>query len=373
MSRTTPLLDAHVAAGGKLVDFAGWSLPIHYGSQIDEHHAVRRAAGVFDVSHMTIVDISGEGARAWLRTMLANDVGKLDDGEALYGCLCDEHGGVIDDVIAYRLDERRWRLIVNAATRDKDLAWLEAHRPAHVAIVAPDAIALLAVQGPEAVALAGSALAAIRDGVPALATLPRFGFVVGESPGGTAAEPATDQLFVARTGYTGEDGVEIALPAGEAPALWEALLGNGVRPCGLGARDTLRLEAGMSLYGVDLDESHTPVESGLGWTVDLSDRERAFIGRERLAEQQGVGDHAVRVGLVLVSRGVLRGGQPVQLAGRDVGVVTSGTFSPTRQCSIALARVERAFKGNCDVMVRGRTLPARTAVVPFVRNGEASD
>lgn len=361
MSRTTPLHEAHVAAGGKLVDFAGWSLPINYGSQIDEHHAVRRAAGVFDVSHMTIVDVEGDGARAWLRTMLANDVAKLDDGEALYGCLCNERGGVVDDVIAYRVDERRWRLVVNAATREKDLEWLEGHRPADVGVTAPDGLALLAVQGPEAVERARAALDAIREGVPAIATLPRFGFV------------ADGALFVARTGYTGEDGVEIALPAGEAPALWEALLASGVRPCGLGARDTLRLEAGMSLYGVDLDEAHTPIESGLAWTVDLADPERAFLGREPLAEQKGIGAHAARVGLVLVSRGVLRGGQTVQLAGRDVGVVTSGTFSPTRQCSIALARVERAFKGNCDVLVRERILPARTAVVPFVRDGEASD
>ena len=365
MSRTTPLHEAHVAAGGKLVDFAGWSLPIHYGSQIDEHHAVRRKAGVFDVSHMTIVDVEGAGARAWLRTMLSGDVGRLDDGEALYGCLCNERGGIVDDVIAYRLDEQRWRLIVNAATRDKDLEWLEGHRPADVSVSAPESLALLAVQGPEAVALAKTALDAIRDDVPVLATLPRFGFVTGDG--------AASDLFVARTGYTGEDGVEIALPGGEAPALWEALLGNGVRACGLGARDTLRLEAGMSLYGVDLDEAHTPVESGLAWTVDLADPERAFIGREPIAEQRGIGAHAARVGLVLVSRGVLRGGHRVQLAGRDVGVVTSGTFSPSRQCAIALARVERSFKGNCDVVVRERPLPARTAVVPFVRNGEASD
>ena len=363
MSRTTPLHESHVAAGGELVDFAGWSLPLDYGSRIEEHHAVRRAAGVFDVSHLTVVDVEGEGVRAWLRTMLTNDVGRLDDGEALYGCLCNERGGIVDDVVVSRLGERRWRLILNAATRDKDLEWLEGHRPADVTVREPDALALLAVQGPEAVALAATALEAIRDGVPAFGTLPRFGVV----------EDAASGLFVSRTGCTGEDGVEIVLAAGEAPALWESLLGNGVRPCGLGARESLRLEAGMNLYGVDLDEAHTPIESGFAATVDLADPERAFIGREPIAEQRGTGAHAARVGLVLSGRGTLRRGQKVQLAGRDVGAVTSAAFGPTRGRAIAFARVERPFKGNCDVVVNARPLPARTAVVPFVRGGEASD
>ena len=362
MSRTTPLHEAHVAASGKLVDFAGWSLPIHYGSQIDEHRAVRRGAGVFDVSHMTIVDIEGDGARAWLRTMLANDVAKLDDGEALYGCLCNERGGVLDDLIVYRLAPTRWRLVTNAATREKVLGWLEAHRSGDVALAPLEGRALIAVQGPEAIARAAEALR--ETGAPAdaadLAELPRFG----------AAEAG--ELFVARTGYTGEDGVEILLPGAAAPALWQALLAIGVRPCGLGARDTLRLEAGMSLYGTDLDEAYTPFESGLGWTVHLGDEARDFVGRETLVEQQEFGGRHVRVGLVLDARGVLRGGQVVQRVGRDVGRITSGTFSPTREQSIGLARVDRAFKGGCDVLIRDRPMPARVVPVPFVRGGRAT-
>ena len=371
MSRQTPLHASHVAAGGKLVDFAGWQLPINYGSQIEEHHVVRRAAGVFDVSHMTIVDLAGDDTAAFLRTLLSCDVGKLADGDAAYGCLCNEQGGVIDDVIAYRRNARNWRLIVNAATRDKDLAWLESHRPAAVELTTPGALALLAIQGPDALEHAVTALAAVREGVPDIAALERFTFAVSGAP--ASAGTIADALFVARTGYTGEDGVEIALPASEAPALWDALLRAGVRPCGLGARDTLRLEAGMSLYGVDLDEAHTPIESGLAWTVDLSDPDRAFLGRETLARQKANGGRSVRVGLVLDGRGVLRGGQAVQLAGRDVGTITSGTFSPTRQRSIALARVASTFDGHCDVLVRDRPLPAKIARVPFVRAGQPND
>ena len=361
MSRPTPLHDAHLAAGGKTVDFAGWLLPIHYGSQIEEHRAVRRAAGMFDVSHMTLIDLEGEGVRAWLRTMLANDVGRLADGRAQYGCLCDERGGVLDDVIAYRVGENVWRLIVNAATREKDLEWLRAHRPADVALETPDDTALVAVQGPAAVERAAVALAATRERVPDVAALERFGVAVG---GG---------LFVARTGYTGEDGLEIALAAEDAPALWEALLAEDVVPCGLGARDTLRLEAGMSLYGQDLDESHTPIESGLAWTVDLDDPERAFVGRETLVEQKANGAPTRRVGLMLEGRGVLRGGQSVQLAGRDIGTVTSGTFSPTLERSIALARVSRPIEDHCDVVIRDRPLPARRAAIPFVRGGQSGE
>lgn len=360
MSRLSPLNDAHRAANGKLVEFAGWQLPIHYGSQIDEHHAVRKHAGVFDISHMTLVDFEGDGVRDWLRTMLTNDVGKLGDGEARYGCLCNEKGGVIDDVIAYRRDANRWRLIVNAATRDKDIAWLEGNRPATVQMQTPADMAMLAVQGPEAVEIASKVLNETRESAPATAMLDRFDFTM------------SDELFVARTGYTGEDGFEIALPAADAPALWEALLAAGVKPCGLGARDTLRLEAGMSLYGNDLDEEHSPVECGLGWVVDVADESRDFIGREIVEDHKAFGGRCVRIGLLREARGILRGGQAVQLAGRDVGVVTSGTFSPTLQHSIALARVEKSFKGGCDVIVRERPLSAVSARIPFVRAGSAN-
>jgi len=353
----SPLKDAHVAAGGKLVDFAGWQLPVHYGSQMEEHRAVREQAGVFDISHMTIVDLHGSGVRDWLRTLLANDVGKLADGEAQYGCLCNERGGVVDDVIAYRHDSDHWRLIVNAATREKDIAWLAGHCPVGVELQTPEAMAMLAVQGPDGVALAMQALRETREFVPELSALERFSFA------------GANDLFVARTGYTGEDGVELALPASEVMALWEALVASGARPCGLGARDTLRLEAGMSLYGNDLDEEHSPVECGLSWTVDLADDNRDFIGRAVVALHKTQGGRCVRIGLVREERGVLRAGQPVVLDGRQVGVLTSGTFSPTLQHSIALARVEAAIDGGCDVLVRDRPLSVQRAAIPFVRRG----
>lgn len=363
MSRTTALHDAHVAAGGELVDFAGRRLPNHFGSPPEEHQAVRTAAGVFDLSHLTVIDLEGEGALAWLRTLLGNDVGKLDDGEALYSCLCNERGGVLDDLIACRLGARHWRLIANAGARDKDLAWLEERRPADVALLTPPDTALLAVQGPSAVALAMEALAGIGRFVPAIERLERFGALLD------------GELFIMRTGYTGEDGVEILLPASTAAALWEALLAQGVRPCGLDARETLRIEAGLKRYGADLDEAHTPIESALDGTVDLADPERAFIGREVCEEQLRFGGCRALVGLVYTGEGrrEFRPGQSVQLAGRDVGVITSATFSPTRQLPIALARVERPFKGNCDVVIDGHPLPARTEVMPFVRPGQASD
>lgn len=354
-SQRSPLHESHVAAGGKLVDFAGWQLPVHYGSQMEEHLAVRKHAGLFDISHMTIVDLHGDGSRDWLRSLLSNDVGKLADGQASYGCLCNERGGVVDDVIAYRADADRWRLIVNAATRDKDIEWLSSHRPAGVELHLPEAMAMMAVQGPESVAMASTALRAVRASVPDLSALKRFAFT------------QDDSLFVARTGYTGEDGVELALPAKDATALWDALLAAGARPCGLGARDTLRLEAGMSLYGSDLDEEHSPVECGLGWAVDLADDDRDFIGRRVVERHKSEGGRCVRIGLVRKERGVLRGGQVVLLDGREVGVVTSGTFSPTLQHSIALARVEAAFDGGCEVRVRDRTLSAERSGIPFVR------
>ena len=359
--RHTPLHDIHLEAGAELEEIDGWCLPRHYGAPLQEHDAVRHAAGVFDVSHLSLVDLQGEGTGRWLRTLLSNDVGRLDDGQALYACLCNERGGVIDDMIVYRASGARWRLSGNAATRERTLAWLEERRPEGVTVSVPDAWAMLAVQGPSAVELADAALATVLGEAPGLARLARFGARFEEA------------LFVARTGFTGEDGVEIALPAARAAPLWRALLEAGVRPCGQQARDTLRIEAGLSRHGVELDEAHTPVESGLVWAVDLADPGRDFVGRERIEDQMRFGGCEARVGLVYqgTARRELRAGQSVQLAGRDVGVVTSGTFSPVRQQSIALARVARPFKGNCDVVISEYPLPACTVSTPFVRAGAA--
>ncbi|MGE5169844.1 MAG: glycine cleavage system aminomethyltransferase GcvT [Rudaea sp.] len=363
MLKTTPLHAAHRAAGARMVDFGGFEMPVHYGSQIDEHHAVRSGAGMFDVSHMRVVDLHGAGdaaPRAFLRRALANDVAKLKaPGKALYSCLLRDDGGVLDDLIVYFLREDCFRLVVNAATAEKDIAWLTAlaarEAPALRIAPRPD-LALIAVQGPQArpkvwQAIPGSE-AATRDLAPFNAT--------------TLASPFGG-LFVARTGYTGEDGFELVVPAASAEAVWNALRAAGVVPCGLGARDTLRLEAGMNLYGQDMDENVSPLESGLAWTVNL-EVERDFVGRRALAAKPV---SRRLVGLVLEDAGgVLRAHQAVH-TGHGDGVVTSGTFSPTMKTSIALARVpaEVADGDVVQVDVRGRALAARVVKPPFVRHG----
>lgn len=359
MSKHTPLYQAHLDNLAKMVDFAGYSLPIHYGSQIVEHKAVRSSAGMFDVSHMTILDLQGE-VIPWLRTLLTNDVAKLSDGRALYTCMCNEKGGVIDDLIVYRLSENRFRLIVNAATREKDIAWMEGHKPANVELHEVQDTALIAVQGPDAVRLANAAFAEMGQSAD-LVSMDRH----------SALEPG--DWFVGRTGYTGEDGVEIALPADKAIDLWNALLAQEVKPAGLGARDTLRLEAGLCLYGQDLDEDHTPAESGIGFTIDIKDDDRDFIGREVLEDHRLFGGRFVQIGIILDGRGVLRHGQVVERVGRPIGMVTSGTFSPTREVSIALARVDKTFPGGCDVKIRDRLIGAHITSVPFVPHGQARE
>ena len=354
----TPLYAAHVNAGARMVAFAGWHMPVAYSSQIEEHHAVRRAAGMFDVSHMTIVDIAGSGARAYLQRLLANDVGKLErrrdaDCAALYTCMLNEQGGVLDDLIVYRFDDDSYRLIVNAATGEKDLAWLRGRAAElDLHIVERDDLALLAVQGPEA----RHAAAPVLPGAVDVAALRPF----------TAAR--ADGWLVARTGYTGEDGLEIMLPRQRAAGLWSALLSRDVVPCGLGARDTLRLEAGLNLYGQDMDESVTPLECGLEWTVDFG-AERAFVGREALQERLRAGGLARQVGLILDGRGVLRSGYPVTSPDGD-GIVTSGTFSPTLGRAIGLARVQGSAAGASHVYIRGRKFDVRVVKPPFVRNGK---
>jgi len=353
----TPLYQSHVEAGGKLVDFSGWEMPVNYGSQIQEHHAVRTGCGVFDVSHMTIIDFTGPGCKEFLSRLLANDIGKASSpGKAIYTCMLNDTGGIIDDLIAYNLAENQYRLVVNAGTRDKDIKWLKQHLPENVSMQEKTELAMLAVQGPAATEKLGSIPKIARSEI--LAQLKRFSAV------------NADEWFVARTGYTGEDGFEIALPAADAVVLWNDLVACGVVPCGLGARDTLRLEAGLNLYGSDMSEDVSPLESGIEWTVSWEPRD--FIGRAALVAQREAGTYRVMKGLVLESRGVLRGHQPIIQGGIEMGEVTSGTFSPTLQKSVALARVEPALTGECEVLIRDKKLPARVVSVPFVRNGQAA-
>ncbi|MEP6941791.1 MAG: glycine cleavage system aminomethyltransferase GcvT [Betaproteobacteria bacterium] len=354
--RRTPLHTLHLAAGAKMVDFGGWDMPVSYGSQIEEHHAVRRDAGMFDVSHMLGVDVTGVGAREFLRYALANDVDKLKvPGKALYSCMLDAKGGVLDDLIAYFFTDERFRIVVNAGTAEKDLAWLRPLAAKHAPGVALEPrrdLAMIAVQGPSARERVWNVVPGTRGASESLKP-----FAASEH----------DALLIARTGYTGEDGFEIMLPAGRAAAVWSALAAGGVRPCGLGARDTLRLEAGMNLYGQDMDERVTPLESGLAWTVDRTSA-REFVGSEALVAAPS----RQQVGLRLQDKGgVLRAHQRVHTL-RGGGEITSGTFSPTLNASIALARVPVgvAVGDVVEVEIRDRRLAARVVKPPFVRNGK---
>ena len=358
MPLRTPLYETHVAAGARMVDFGGWDMPVVYGSQIEEHHAVRRDAGMFDVSHMCVVDLRGDRVREFLRRVLANDVAKLAlPGKALYSCMLRETGGVIDDLIVYYMNDQWFRMVVNAGTRDKDLEWIRASAaPFDVAVEPRTDLAMIAVQGPNARHKA----AALLDPDVAARAL-ELGTFVGMEAGA---------WFVARTGYTGEDGWEIMLPVAESPAFWGRLRDAGIAQCGLGARDTLRLEAGMNLYGNDMDETTSPLESGLAWTVAWEPQDRDFIGRAALAAQQSAGVPRKLAGLLLEGRGVLRSNQKVIVPAVGEGEVTSGSFSPTLERSIGLARVPVQTADRCEVEIRGRLLDARVVRPPFVRNGK---
>ena len=359
MGLRTPLYDLHVALGARIVDFGGWDMPVNYGSQIEEHHAVRRAAGVFDVSHMCVIDLRGARVREFLRTLLANDVARLTQpGKALYSCLLREDAGIIDDLIVYFQGPHWYRAVVNAGTRETDLAWIRARAAAfEVEVHERRELAMLAVQGPEARARLASLLTP-PDAAAALALGAFFGRQLGE-------------WFVARTGYTGEDGFEVMLPAEGAADLWNRLNELGVQSCGLGARDTLRLEAAMNLYGSDMDESTHPLESGLAWTVAFDPAERPFIGRRALEAAHAAGSGQLQVALLLNDRAVMRSHQRV-LTPAGEGAVTSGTFSPTLARSIALARVPATAAvvgATVQVEVRGKLLDARVVRPPFVRRG----
>lgn len=353
--RQTPLHSAHRAAGARLVDFAGWEMPLHYGSQLAEHHAVRRDAGMFDTSHMLAIDVEGSGARDFLRYALANDVERLrQPGKALYSCLLNEAGGVLDDLIVYFLRDDLFRTIVNAGTADKDLRWLESLPAIGITLRPRRDLAMIAVQGPQARAKTLQALPELRAAAEPLGAF--FGAQAGD-------------VFIARTGYTGEDGFELLVPGPQATAIWERLAEAGVRPCGLGARDTLRLEAGMNLYGQDMDETVTPLEAGLAWTVVL-DETRDFVGKSALLSRK---PERELTGLVLLGRGgVLRAHQTVH-AGSGAGEITSGGFSPTLERSIALARLPAgtAPGAKAQVEVRDKKLEALLVRPPFVRRGRS--
>ena len=359
MAQQTPLYEQHTLCGARMVDFHGWMMPLHYGSQIDEHHAVRSDAGMFDVSHMTIVDFHGSRVREFLRYLLANDVAKLTvPGKALYSGMLTASAGVIDDLIVYFLTEDYFRLVVNSATREKDLAWISQQaEPYGLEITVRDDLSLIAVQGPQAKEKAAT-LFSEQQRQAVAGMKPFFGVQAGD-------------LFIATTGYTGEPGYEIALPKEQAADFWRSLLDAGVKPCGLGARDTLRLEAGMNLYGQEIDEHVSPLTSNMAWTVAWAPEDRQFIGRAALEAERMRGIPSKLVGLVLEERGVLRAHQVVRIAEVGEGEITSGSFSPTLSKSIALARVPMATADRAEVEIRGKWYPVRVVQPAFVRHGKA--
>lgn len=357
--QTTPFNQAHQQANAKLVDFSGWQLPINYGSQIAEHEAVRHDAGMFDVSHMLISDIEGTRAKEWLQKLLANDVAKLSFvGKALYSAMLNEQGGVIDDLIVYRFNEAetRYRIVSNGATRTKDLAQFSQIGAEFGVNIQPRYdLCMLAVQGPKAIEKLLQIKPEWANQVTALK--PFQGVDLGQD------------WFVARTGYTGEDGVEIMLPETAANELFNALKNVGVQPCGLGARDTLRLEAGMNLYGHDMTDEISPLQAGMAWTVDLSNENQNFIGKKPLMALKNQGVDVKQVGLLLETRGVLREGMEV-ITPQGKGIITSGTFSPTLKQSIALARIPVAAENTAQVDIRGTLTDVRILKLPFVRHGK---
>lgn len=355
MSRKTPLYTVHCQQHGQMADFAGWQMPLNYGSQLAEHHAVRQQAGVFDVSHMGVIDVHGADAVAFLRYVLANDIKKLDkNGKALYSCLLNPRGGIIDDLIVYRLEDEFYRLVVNASRREADWQWLHQLSAAYrLHLQERHELAILAVQGPQT-----------WQKLPLVLGLPLAAEVQALRPFHCLRH---QDWQISRTGYTGEDGVEIILPAAAAPALWQNLLTHGVQACGLGARDTLRLEAGLNLYGADMDETTTPLESNLEWTVAWLDSQRNFVGRQALAKQKQQGVQRRLVGLVMAESGVLRNHQQVWIDGEAVGEITSGSFSPTLNCAIAMARIPVGIAQSAMIERRGKMIPVQIVKLPFLK------
>ncbi|MBS0287199.1 MAG: glycine cleavage system aminomethyltransferase GcvT [Proteobacteria bacterium] len=359
MLKRTPLYEAHLALGATIVNFADWQMPLHYGSQINEHHCVRTGCGVFDVSHMAIIDISGVDAKPFLRYLVANDVQKLTPNKALYTCLLNDKGGVKDDLIIYCINEDQYRLVVNAATQDKDLAWIKEKASAFtVDINLRRDLGMLAIQGPQSWQ---SVAAVLPEKLASALDLKPFHFVENEG------------WMIAHTGYTGETGMEIMMPESELLNFWQKLMAQKVQPVGLGARDSLRLEAGFNLYGQDMDETTSPLVSNLAWTVDFKDPGRAFIGKQALEKEQNQGVLAQLVGIVLLEKGVCRAG--MKITGQDEawqGIFTSGGFSPTLSCGIGLARIPIHATAPVWVQIRDKKIKAKIIKPPFVKKGKAN-
>jgi aminomethyltransferase len=359
MIEKTPLHANHLSLGAKMVPFHGWEMPLHYGSQLQEHQSVRTNAGMFDVSHMTIVDILGAGGRQFLRKLLCNDVDQLQHvGRALYSCLCNERGGIIDDLIVYQRASDNYRVVFNSATKSRVLPWIQEKMLGFsVGLQERPELAMIAIQGP----LAREKTQAILNPAQAdaISTLASFECV------------DSNDWFFARTGYTGEDGFEVILPEEAASALWTTLLNNDVKPCGLAARDTLRLEAGMLLYGQDMDETTTPLESGLAWTVKWSPEDRNFIGMGALLSYRQQGIKRKLVGLSTQEQCIMRPGQTVFEDNHPVGIITSGSYSPTLGHAIALARVSMDTGESVHVDIRGKKYLANVGKPRFIKQGTA--
>lgn len=356
MAKRTPFYDLHVKSNAKIVDFAGWDMPLHYGSQLQEHHEVRQKAGMFDVSHMGVVDAHGSEVNAYLRKLLANNVDRLVPGKALYTCMLNDRGGVIDDLIVYKVSDDFYRIVINAGTREKDITWMQQQvGTCDVTLTERTDLAMLALQGPQVMDKLSQLFPEQAD---TIRNLKPFHFT------------HFNDYFVARTGYTGEDGVEVIFPAKDVETFWNTCLQAGIAPCGLGARDTLRLEAGLNLYGSDMDENVTPLESNLAWTVILDPQDRHFIGRDALEAQKQHGLKHKLVGLVLEGAGIIRNHQKVMIEGDGEGEVTSGGYSPTLEKSIALARVPADIGEHCYVEIRNKKIPAQVIKPPFVRHGK---
>ena len=356
MALRTPLYDAHLAAGARMVEFAGWEMPVQYKGILEEHAAVREHAGVFDVSHMGEVTIEGPGALETAQRLITNDLSRCSQGQAQYNALCNERGGVIDDIIVYRLSDTRLFICVNASGREKDFEWIKSHAGAGAKVTQrSDDWAQLAVQGPRAPELVNSLCE------PRVIDLAYYHFR-------EATVAGVRGCIVARTGYTGEDGFEVFCPPDGARKLWDAVGAKGAVPCGLGARDSLRLEVAYRLYGNDMDEDHTPLEAGLGWIVKL-DKPGGFIGSEALIRQKKEGLKRKLAGFKLTGRGIARHGYPALEQGKRVGEVTSGTMSPVLKESIGLAWLpsELAREGTpFEVEIRGKPVSAAVVKTPFV-------
>ena len=350
----------HVANAARLVTYSGLDLPLHYGSALGEHQAVRDSAGMFDLSHLHLLDVWGDNVTHWLRIMLTNDVARLSDGQGLYSCMCRADGGVVDDLLVFRMTDDHYRLCIDLARREKDMAWLEAHLIPDVEIDDVSGVTIIAVQGPDAVSLAGNAMQSMGMSME-LAGMARF------------SQTSHGEWNISRTGYTGEDGLEITLPESQAADLWHALAEQGIVAAGLAARDTLRLEAGLGSYGQDIDENHSPADCGIAHTIDITDKDRQFIGREILEDHKLFSGRFFQIGLVLDGNGLIRRGARVELAGETIGTITSGGYSPIKAASVAMARVNRTFIGSCDVAVHNRLQPAHITSLPFVPHGLARE